>query len=174
MGQEAFHRVRQGSDYSYPANTTGTTGLINHGTSVQLTAAASTGSTASWAGTCVAVGGTEAGNGTTSATCTFGSLNGTKSATATFTLNQYTVTANASGSGAGSVSSSPAGINYSYPANNTGTTEIDQPWDTGSINSDSEYGFGGIVGRYLRGSGRHRGRQWHDISHLHVWEFRWE
>ncbi|MGA2516635.1 MAG: InlB B-repeat-containing protein [Thermodesulfobacteriota bacterium] len=41
---------------------------------------------------------------------------------ATFGINQYQVTATANGNGTGNVSSNPAGINCSYPANNTGTT----------------------------------------------------
>ena len=107
-------------NYSYPANNTGTTTPLNDGTSVTLTAAAGTGSTASWGGTCVAAGGTVAGNGTASATCTFASLNGNKTATATFTLDQYQLTANSAGNGGGIVQSDVSGISYSYPTNSTG------------------------------------------------------
>jgi hypothetical protein len=82
-GLGSVSSIPAGINYSYPASTTGTTGLINHGTPVVLTAAADVGSVASWANGCA--GGTEAGNGTPSATCTFGSLDGTKTATATFT-----------------------------------------------------------------------------------------
>jgi len=37
---------------------------------------------------------------------------------------QYSVTADANGSGAGNVASNVGGINYDYPANNTGTTSL--------------------------------------------------
>ena len=44
----------------------------------------------------------------------------TRSVAATFTLNQYTVTANAAGTGSGTVKSDAGGISYSYPAANNG------------------------------------------------------
>ncbi|MDP3695392.1 MAG: hypothetical protein Q8R42_04710, partial [Desulfocapsaceae bacterium] len=43
-----------------------------------------------------------------------------RSVAATFTLNQYTVTANAAGTGSGTVASNVGGISYSYPAGNNG------------------------------------------------------
>jgi len=110
-----------GINYNYPANNTGTTSTLNYGTNVVLTATAGTGSTVSW-NDCVAAGGTAAGNGTGTATCTFSSLDGAKTVAATFTLDQFTVTANANGNGTGNVSSNVGGINYNYPANNTGTS----------------------------------------------------
>ena len=115
-----------GISYSYPTTKTGTTTSLNYGTSVVLTATTGVGSAASWGNTCTTAGGAEAGDGTTSASCTFGSLDGNKTVTVAFGLNQYTVTANVdlSGDGIGSVSSSPGGINYNYPANSTGTTTL--------------------------------------------------
>jgi hypothetical protein len=110
-----------GINYNYPANNTGTTSTLNYGTNVVLTATVGIGSTASW-NDCVAAGGTVAGNGTATATCTFSSLDGAKTVAATFTLKTYTVTANANGNGTGNVASNVGGINYNYPANNTGTS----------------------------------------------------
>jgi hypothetical protein len=49
--------------------------------------------------------------------------------TATFTLKQYTVTANATGTGAGTVSSDAGNISFTYPSGNSGTTT---PLDHGS------------------------------------------
>ena len=129
-----------GISYSYPANTTGTTGLIDHGTSVQLTAAASTGSVASWAGSCVAVGGTEADNGKPSATCTFGSLGGSKTVAATFTYNT-TITTPTTPKGpktgvagktstyttGGSVVGSGDPVQYQFDWNGDGVTDL-SPW----------------------------------------------
>ena len=96
-----------GINYTYPANNTGTSSAINHGTNVILTATTGIGSTAAW-NDCAAAGGTPAGNGTTTATCTFGSLDGAKTVAATFTLNTYPLTVTVVGNG--SVTSNPAGI----------------------------------------------------------------
>jgi hypothetical protein len=52
-----------------------------------------------------------------------------RSVVATFTLNQYTVTATADGTGSGTVVSDVGGINYAYPGQTTGTTA---PLDHGS------------------------------------------
>ncbi len=109
----------EGISYSYPDTNTGQADF-DDGSSITLTAKADLGSTTSWSGTCTTTGGTEGGDGTATATCTFNSLKGARSATATFTLAQYTVTANAAGSGAGGVSSNPVGINYTYPTFNSG------------------------------------------------------
>jgi hypothetical protein len=54
-------------------------------------------------------------------TCTV-DMTQARNVTATFTINTYAVTANANGNGTGMVSSNVGGINYNYPANNTGTT----------------------------------------------------
>jgi predicted outer membrane repeat protein len=103
-----------GISYTYPT-TTGTASDLNHGSSITLTASADVGSTVSWTG-CATTGGSA-----TEATCTFPALDGDKTVTATFTLNQYTVTANAEGTGTGSVTSDVGGISYTYPATTTGT-----------------------------------------------------
>jgi hypothetical protein len=72
----------------------------NSGTSVTLTAAAGSGSTfAGWSGACT-------GTGTCSVTMT-----AAKSVTATFNTTQFTLTVTKAGSGAGTVTSSPTGIN---------------------------------------------------------------
>lgn len=72
----------------------------NYGTSVTLTATPATGSTfTGWSGAC---------SGT--ANCTV-SLNGAKSVTATFALIPETLTVTKQGTGSGSVTSTPAGIN---------------------------------------------------------------
>jgi hypothetical protein len=52
-------------------------------------------------------------------------MNTDKTCTATFTLNQYQVTATATGNGFGSISSNPAGINFNYPATNSGSANFD-------------------------------------------------
>jgi len=70
------------------------------GTSVTLTATPTTGSTfAGWSGVC---------SGTGSCVVT---MDAAKSVTATFTLQQFTLTVSKSGTGSGTVTSSPAGIN---------------------------------------------------------------
>jgi hypothetical protein len=105
-----------GISYSYPAASTGTSSALDYGSSITLTATADTGSTVSWSG-CASTGGT-----TTAATCTFSGLDSNQTVTATFTVNTYTVTADAAGTGSGTVSSDPGGISYSYPAASTGTS----------------------------------------------------
>jgi len=95
-----------GISFNYPENTS-VGASFDHGTDVLLTATASTGSTIAWT-TC---SGTISGNGTTQATCTFSNLDSEKTAEATFTLNQYTLTVNKAGTGTGTVTSTPAGIN---------------------------------------------------------------
>jgi hypothetical protein len=110
-----------GINYNYPTNNTGTTSPLNYGSNITLTAAAGTGSTASWTD-CTSQGGTVAGNGTTNATCTYNNLTGSMIFSVTFTLDQFTITANANGNGTGTVSSNVGGMNYNYPANNTGTS----------------------------------------------------
>jgi len=75
-----------GISYAYPSNNTGTTSLINQGTSVTVTATADSGSTSSFEGSCSSVGGVEAGSGSSTATCTFSSLDTNKTVSATFTL----------------------------------------------------------------------------------------
>ncbi len=87
---------------------------FNDGTVVTLTAAADASSTfAIWGGDCSSCG--------SNTTCNI-TMDANKTCTATFTLNQYTITANATGTGAGTVASNTGGINYTYPTNNTGTT----------------------------------------------------
>lgn len=85
-------------------NWSGSTGTASYssGTSIMLTANANSGSTfTSWTGC----------DSTSSNTCTV-SMTSAKSVTATFTLNpQYDLTITKSGTGAGGISSSPAGIN---------------------------------------------------------------
>jgi hypothetical protein len=72
----------------------------NYGTQVTLTAVPSTGSTfTGWSG------GSCGGNGTCTVT-----MDAAKTVSATFTLNQYTLSVSKSGTGAGTVTSSPSGI----------------------------------------------------------------
>jgi hypothetical protein len=106
-----------GISYNYPATTTGAANYLD-GSGIVIAAKADAGSKASWNGTCNTVGGTEAGNNTAFATCTISSLSAAKTVTATFT-RYYTITAKAKGAGKGGVVSSPAGINYKYPAKKT-------------------------------------------------------
>ncbi len=88
---------------------------------VELSAAAASGSTfAGWNGDCASCGG--------STTCDV-HMDTDKSCTATFTLNQYQVTADATGAGSGTVSSDPAGIAYTYPATSTGSAAFDHGTD---------------------------------------------
>ena len=69
-------------------------------TSVTLTGAASTGSTfTGWSGACTGTG-----------TCTV-TMDATKSVTATFTLNTYALNVSKSGTGSGTITSAPTGIN---------------------------------------------------------------
>jgi subtilisin family serine protease len=80
-------------------------------TVVTLTPATDSGSTfSSWSGDCT---------GTDPCSVT---MNQARSVTAAFTLNTYTVTANAAGNGAGTVSSDVGGIDYTYPATSTETS----------------------------------------------------
>ncbi len=53
------------------------------------------------------------------AKCTFFTLDADKVLTATFTYNAFTITANSSGTGAGTVSSLEGNIDYIYPDKNT-------------------------------------------------------
>ncbi len=134
-----------GISYGYPVTNTGNASF-DGGINITLTGAANAGSTASWSGTCTAAGGTEGGNGTASATCTFNNLDGIKSATVTFTLGSYSVTANAAGNGAGTLSSNPAGINYSYPATTSGNAAFSHGSNvtlTGAANAGSTASWSG-------------------------------
>ena len=73
---------------------------FNYNTVVTLTAAANTGSTFSgWGSNC-------AGTGTCSVT-----MSAARAVTGTFTLNTYGLTVNRAGSGSGTITSNPAGIN---------------------------------------------------------------
>ncbi len=121
---EGSFSIESGSIYmkKYPNSNTIST-QVTEGSSVVFKATASPSSTVSW-GDCVAKGGTVLGNGTSSATCTFSNINADKTVTATFTLNQYRITAKATGTGQGNISSNVGGIDYVYPANNTGTTSF--------------------------------------------------
>jgi parallel beta-helix repeat protein len=84
------------------------------GTMVSLTAAANNGSTFSgWSGACTGTGG-----------CTV-TMDAAKSVTATFTLNTFTLTVNKSGSGLGTVASSPAGINCG--------ADCSEPYNNGTV-----------------------------------------
>lgn len=77
------------------------TELYNSGTMVTLTAAPAVGSTfTGWSG------GGCSGTGTCVVT-----MDAAKTVTATFTLNQYTLTTSRAGTGSGSITSAPAGIN---------------------------------------------------------------
>jgi hypothetical protein len=124
-GAGAISSNPTGISYSYPAANTSSADF-DDGSNVTLTATANAGSSASWAGNCMADGGVEGGNGTIAATCTFNSLGGIKNATVTFTLGSYKVTANATGTGAGTVSSNPTGISYNFPASNSGNAAFNQ------------------------------------------------
>jgi hypothetical protein len=74
----------------------------DEGTDVTLTAAASPGSTfTGWSG----------GGCSGTGTCTLDNLADNTTVTATFVINQHTVTVNKTGTGAGTVTSAPAGIN---------------------------------------------------------------
>ncbi|MBI5586502.1 MAG: right-handed parallel beta-helix repeat-containing protein [Deltaproteobacteria bacterium] len=58
-----------GLQYDYPEVNSGATGPLDQGTAVVITAAAAPGAVATWNGSCLAAGGTEAGNHTPTATC---------------------------------------------------------------------------------------------------------
>jgi len=106
-----------GISFNYQENNTGSANFT-HGSTVILTATASTGSTVAWT-TC---SGTVTGNGTTQATCTFSNLDGAKTAEATFTLNTYTLTVTKSGTGSGTVSATGCTLNWN---DNSGTCTAD-------------------------------------------------
>ena len=75
----------------------------SHGTSVTLTRSAATGSTfTAWSGAC-----------TGSGACVV-TMDAAKSVTATFTLKQYALTVNHDGTGSGTVTSSPSGIDCGF------------------------------------------------------------
>ncbi len=85
----------------------GSTGTVtySYNTSLILTATVDTASTfAGWTGC----------NATTGNQCSL-IMDSPKTVAAAFTLNQYTLTAKASGTGSGTVTSSTGGINYTYP-----------------------------------------------------------
>ncbi|MBF0634165.1 MAG: FG-GAP repeat protein [Nitrospinae bacterium] len=137
-----------GVSYAYPAVSAGTATLLVPGADVIVTATAGTGSTASWGGTCTAVGGVEAGNGTTSATCAFTSLAANKAVAATFTLNSYTVSATA-GSG-GAISPTSQAVNHGSTTTftvtpNTGYSIASVSGCGGSLNG-ATYTTGAITG----------------------------
>ncbi len=52
-------------------------------------------------------------------------INEDSTVTANFILEKYDITVNSSGNGSGSVSSAPSGIDYKYPAENTGSMQVD-------------------------------------------------
>ena len=105
-----------GISYGYPAGSTGTATGLDYGSSITITATAESNSTVSWTG-CSSTGGTS-----TSATCTFSSLDGNKTAAATFILKSYSVTANATGDGSGTISSDVGEISYTYPETRTASS----------------------------------------------------
>ncbi|MFH2124173.1 MAG: choice-of-anchor Q domain-containing protein, partial [Pseudomonadota bacterium] len=83
----------------------------DYNTLVTLSASPDTGSTfTGWSGACSGAEG-----------CTV-TIDQARSVTATFTLNQYTVTANAAGTGSGAVVSDVGGISYTYPAESSDTS----------------------------------------------------
>jgi len=94
---------------------------FSSGTDVTLTANPNGDSTfTGWSGDCSLCG--------TTTDCLL-TMDSDKNCTATFTLKQYTITANASGNGTGTVQSDVGGINYSYPGTSTGSSS---PIDHGS------------------------------------------
>lgn len=101
------------------SNGTGTC-TANYGTAISLHGSPQIGSTfAGWSG-----GSGSASGCSGTGDCDF-NLTEDSAVTATFTLNRYNVTAEADGTGAGSVSSNPEGIDYEYPATDTGSAEFD-------------------------------------------------
>lgn len=102
-----------GINFQYQAVSGATSSDINYGTAVTLTATANTGSTVAW-NDCGVAGGIPSGNGTATAQCTISSLEAGKTLTATFSLDQYTITVNATGNGSGFVTSDVGGINFQY------------------------------------------------------------
>ena len=161
-GSGAVSSNTGGIDYSYPATGTETTSALDYGTNVVLTATAATGSTVSWT-TCT---GTKAGNGTAIATCTYSSLNGTKTAAATFTLRKYSVTANATGTGSGTVSSNTGGISYTYNTDNTGTTSA-LNYGTNVVLTAAAATGSTVVMDNLH---RHESRQWYGYSDMQLFK----
>jgi len=100
--------------------------VYNHGTSVTLTAAPDTGSTfTGWSGECSGTG-----------ACVV-SMTGDKAATASFALQQYTLAVTKAGTGSGTVTSNPAGINCGADCNeayNYGTSvTLTATPDAGSV-----------------------------------------
>jgi hypothetical protein len=102
-----------GISFNYQENNTGSANFTD-GSTVILTATASTGSTVSWSGTCVSSGGTESGNNTPEATCTFTNLAEDKNVTATFNLNQnqYTITTLANPPEGGNITCTPNPVQH--------------------------------------------------------------
>jgi|WetSurMetagenome_2_1015567.scaffolds.fasta_scaffold00031_69 hypothetical protein len=121
--------------YPLTVNTAGTgsgtvtgAGIYDSGATATVTATAATGSKFSgWSGACA---------GTTSPTTVL--MDGAKTCTATFT-KYYTITAKAKGTGAGSVVSAPAGINYKYPKKKT-DSELYAPGKTVKISAKASAG----------------------------------
>ncbi len=111
--------------FDYPTTSSGTA-TFSHGTNLVLTATASSNSTASW----ITCPGTTLGNGTSQASCSISNLDAPKTAEATFTLvpaTSYALNVAKSGSGSGTVTSTPPGISCgddcveSYPPEATVT-----------------------------------------------------
>jgi len=100
-----------GISFNYKENNTGSANFT-HGSTVILTATASTGSTVSWSGTCESSGGTESGNNTPEATCTFTNLAEDKNVTATFNLNQYTITTLTNPTEGGNITCTPNPVQH--------------------------------------------------------------
>jgi len=60
--------------------------------------------------------------------------------TANFAINQYTISATATGDGTGSISSNTGGISYSYQADNSGTTSAINAGTTVTLTADAGAG----------------------------------
>lgn len=83
------------------------TGRYDHGSTVTLTATPTGTSTfGGWTGNCASVSGNQC----------VASMLGARTVNASFILKHYTLTANADGSGSGTVVSTAGGIDYAYPA----------------------------------------------------------
>jgi uncharacterized protein (DUF2141 family) len=93
-----------GINYSYPSLNSGTSLALSQGSTITVTATADPGSTVSWSG-CPGSEGTAF-----IATCTFLNLDGNKTVTAIFSLDAFSLSVQLEGSGAGTVTSSPPGI----------------------------------------------------------------
>ncbi|MBU3945206.1 MAG: hypothetical protein KKE97_06215, partial [Proteobacteria bacterium] len=100
-----------GISFTYPAESSGISSLLDHGSAITLTATAETGSTVAWSG-CTTTGGT-----TTAATCSFTSLDSAKTVTATFTLDTYSLSILLEGNG--TVTSDPTGIDCGLDCDET-------------------------------------------------------